>query len=220
MCPDKPPSCYPTPTLRESRLERFDCHPRESVGQRRADRCLTASTFSLRLADRNYEDRMSSQKEPAQAVAAHRLHRRERQSDGRGAAGDPAEGPGQAEARQAGMVSLLAGELVALQQRGYTIEEVAESLRGARARHHDADAEELPAARQEQDGEASEERRPDRVQRARQRDAKGGEARGVERARAHRQLRRHQPRSRRRARRRRARRRRLRRSAAARKHFS
>ena len=31
---------------------------------------------------------MSSQKEPAQAVARHRLHRRERQSDGRGAAGD------------------------------------------------------------------------------------------------------------------------------------
>ena len=26
MCPDKPPSCYPTPTLRESRPERFDCH--------------------------------------------------------------------------------------------------------------------------------------------------------------------------------------------------
>ena len=27
MCPDKPPSCYPTPTLGESGSERFDRHP-------------------------------------------------------------------------------------------------------------------------------------------------------------------------------------------------
>src|SRR4029079_11268816 len=27
MCPDKPPSCYPTPTLGESGFERLDVHP-------------------------------------------------------------------------------------------------------------------------------------------------------------------------------------------------
>src|SRR5205807_1564936 len=32
MCPDKPPSCYLSPTLGESRPERLDCHPNLAVG--------------------------------------------------------------------------------------------------------------------------------------------------------------------------------------------
>ena len=42
----------------------------------------------------------------------------------------PAKDPLKRKLHKQGMVSLLAGELIALQQRGYTIEEVAESLRG------------------------------------------------------------------------------------------
>ena len=180
----------------------------------------TASTFSLRLADRNYEDPMPSQKEPAQAVAeidytvesANRLAEELRAI--------PPKDPAKRKLDKQGMVSLLAGELLALQQRGYTIEEVAEGLRGARSHHHDADPQELPPARQEQDGEASEERRPG--------PRPAGQAAGRQRRRSARrrtcprppQLRRHQPQSRRRARRRRARRRRLRRSGAARERFS
>ncbi len=42
----------------------------------------------------------------------------------------PAKDPAKRKLDKQRMVSLLAGELIALQQRGYTIEEVAESLRG------------------------------------------------------------------------------------------
>jgi hypothetical protein len=90
----------------------------------------TASTFSLRLADRNYEEPMPSLKEPAQAVAeidytvegANRLAEELRAI--------PPKDPAKRKLDKQGMVRLLAGELLALQQRGYTIEEVAEGLRG------------------------------------------------------------------------------------------
>jgi hypothetical protein len=42
----------------------------------------------------------------------------------------PPKGPAKRKLDKQGMVRILANELVALQQRGYTIEEVAESLRG------------------------------------------------------------------------------------------
>jgi len=90
----------------------------------------TAGTFSRQLADRNYEDRMSSQKEPTQAVpgieytveSANWLIAELRAI--------PPKDPANRKLDKQRMVSLLAGELIALQQRGYTIEEVAESLRG------------------------------------------------------------------------------------------
>jgi hypothetical protein len=90
----------------------------------------TASTFPLRLADRNYEDPMPSQKEPVQAVVeidytvegANRLAEELRAI--------PPKDPAKRKLDKQGMVRLLAGELLALQQRGYTIEEVAEGLRG------------------------------------------------------------------------------------------
>jgi hypothetical protein len=88
------------------------------------------STFSLRLADRNYEDRMSSQKEPAQAVPAidYTVESANRMAEDLRAI--PPKDPAKRKLDKQGMVRLLAGELVALQQRGYTIEEVAESLHG------------------------------------------------------------------------------------------
>ena len=75
---------------------------------------------------------MPSQKEPGQAVAeidytvegANRLAEELRAI--------PAKDPAKRKLDKQGMVSLLAAEIVALQQRGYTIEEVAESLRGRR----------------------------------------------------------------------------------------
>ena len=89
-----------------------------------------AGTSSLRLADRNYEDRMPSKEEPAQAVpeieytveSAHRLAEALRAI--------PPKDPAKRKLDKQGMVSLLVSELVALQQRGYTFEEVAEGLRG------------------------------------------------------------------------------------------
>jgi hypothetical protein len=73
---------------------------------------------------------MSSQKEPTQAVppieytveSANWLIGELRAI--------PPKDPAKRKLDKQRMVSLLAGELVALQQRGYTIEEVAESLRG------------------------------------------------------------------------------------------
>jgi hypothetical protein len=90
----------------------------------------TASTFSLRLADRNYEEQMPSLKEPAQAVAEidYTVESANRMAEELRAI--PAKDPAKRKLDKQGMVSLLAGELIALQKRGYTIEEVAEGLRG------------------------------------------------------------------------------------------
>jgi hypothetical protein len=90
----------------------------------------TASTFCLRLADRNYEDRMPSHEEPAQAIPAidYTVESANRMAEALRAI--PPKDPAKRKLDKQGMVRLLAGELVALQQRGYTIEEVAESLRG------------------------------------------------------------------------------------------
>jgi hypothetical protein len=90
----------------------------------------TASTFCLRLADKNYEDRMPSQEEPAQPIPAiqYTVESANRMAEELRAI--PAKDPAKRKLDKQGMVSLLASELIALQQRGYTIEEVAESLRG------------------------------------------------------------------------------------------
>ena len=73
---------------------------------------------------------MPSQEEPTQAIAtidytvegANRLVEELKAL--------PPKDPAKRKLDKQGMVSLLAGEIIALQQRGYTIEEVAESLRG------------------------------------------------------------------------------------------
>ena len=180
----------------------------------------TASTFSLRLADRNYEDRMPSQKEPAQAVPAIEYTVESANWLIAELRAIPPKDPAKRKLDKQRMVSLLAGELIALQQRGYTIEEVAESLRGRGL------AITTPTLKNYlQRAKSKTEKRAKSGARTAsgavgQRDAKDGEARGVERARARDRLRRHPPQSRRRARRRRARRRRPRRSAAARERFS
>jgi len=73
---------------------------------------------------------MSSQKEPAQAVPAIEYT----VESANWLIGElraiPPKDPAKRKLDKQRMVSLLAGELIALQQRGYTIEEVAESLRG------------------------------------------------------------------------------------------
>ena len=184
MCPDKPPSCYPTPTLGESRPERFDRHAlKQSASgvQIVADREHVFSATGRQELRGPHVVAKGTRPGSSRAIdytveGANRLAEELRAI--------PPKDPAKRKLDKQGMVSLLAGELLALQQRGYTIEEVAESLRGRGLDHHDADPQELPPARQEQDGEASEERGPDRVRRARQRGAKGGEARGAERARA------------------------------------
>jgi hypothetical protein len=129
MCPDKPPSCYPTPTLGESRFERCDRHAwnqSASGVQIVADR---EHVFSA-PGRQDYEDPMPSQKEPAQAVAAihYTVEGANRLAEELRAI--PPKDPAKRKLDKQGMVSLLAAEIVALQQRGYTIEEVAEGLRG------------------------------------------------------------------------------------------
>ena len=73
---------------------------------------------------------MSSQKEPAQAAPAIEYT----VESANWLIGElraiPPKDPAKRKLDKQRMVSLLAGELIALQQRGYTIEEVAESLRG------------------------------------------------------------------------------------------
>ena len=73
---------------------------------------------------------MPSQQEPAQAATAieYTVESANRMAEELRAI--PAKDPAKRKLDKQGMVSLLAGELIALQQRGYTIEEVAESLRG------------------------------------------------------------------------------------------
>jgi hypothetical protein len=219
MCPDKPPSCYPTPTLGESGFERFDRHPWNQ----------SASGVQI-VSDREHVFAATGRQElrgphvvakgTCPSSARHRVHGRERQLADRGAAGDPSEGPGQAEARQTAD-----GEPACRRARRSAATGVHHRRGGrepARAgpRDHDTDAQELPPARQEQDREASEERGADRVRPARQQDAQCGEARGADRARALPNSDAASRQSRRRARRRRARRRRLRRFEAARERFS
>ena len=73
---------------------------------------------------------MPSHKEPGQAVAAidYTVEGANRLAEELRAI--PAKDPAKRKLDKQGMVRLLAGELIALQKRGYTIEEVAESLRG------------------------------------------------------------------------------------------
>jgi hypothetical protein len=73
---------------------------------------------------------MSSQKEPAQAVPAIEYTVESANWLIAEMRAIPAKDPAQRKLDKQTMVSLLASELVALQQRGYTIEEVAEGLRG------------------------------------------------------------------------------------------
>ena len=73
---------------------------------------------------------MSSQKEPAQAVPAIEYTVESANWLIAELRAIPPKDPAKRKLDKQRMVSLLAGELVALQQRGYTIEEVAESLRG------------------------------------------------------------------------------------------
>ena len=73
---------------------------------------------------------MSSQKEPVQAVPAIEYTVESANWLIAELRAIPAKDPAKRKLDKQRMVSLLAGELVALQQRGYTIEEVAESLRG------------------------------------------------------------------------------------------
>ena len=73
---------------------------------------------------------MSSQKEPAQAVAAMDYTVESANGWPRSCGRFPPKDPAKRKLDKQGMVRLLAGEIIALQQRGYTIEEVAESLRG------------------------------------------------------------------------------------------
>ena len=73
---------------------------------------------------------MPSPNEPAQAVAEidYTVESANRMAEELRAI--PAKDPAKRKLDKQGMVSLLAGELIALQKRGYTIEEVAEGLRG------------------------------------------------------------------------------------------
>jgi hypothetical protein len=73
---------------------------------------------------------MSSQKEPAQAVPAIEYTVESANWLIAEMRAIPAKDPGKRKLDKQAMVSLLASELIALQQRGYTIEEVAEGLRG------------------------------------------------------------------------------------------
>ena len=73
---------------------------------------------------------MSSQKEPAQAVPAIEYTVESANWLIAELRAIPPKDPAKRKLDKQRMVSLLAGELIALQQRGYTIEEVAESLRG------------------------------------------------------------------------------------------
>jgi len=73
---------------------------------------------------------MSSQKEPAQVVPAIEYTVESANWLIVELRAIPPKDPAKRKLDKQGMVSLLAGELLALQQRGYTIEEVAESLRG------------------------------------------------------------------------------------------
>ena len=73
---------------------------------------------------------MSSQKEPAQAVPAIGYTVESANWLIAELRAIPAKDPAKRKLDKQRMVSLLAGEVVALQQRGYTIEEVAEGLRG------------------------------------------------------------------------------------------
>lgn len=73
---------------------------------------------------------MSSQREPAQAVPAIEYTVESANWLIAELRAIPPKDPAKRKLDKQRMVSLLAGELVALQQRGYTIEEVAESLRG------------------------------------------------------------------------------------------
>jgi hypothetical protein len=73
---------------------------------------------------------MPSLNEPAQAVAEidYTVESANRMAEDLRAI--PAKDPAKRKLDKQSMVSLLAGELIALQKRGYTIEEVAEGLRG------------------------------------------------------------------------------------------
>ena len=73
---------------------------------------------------------MSSQREPAQAVPAIEYTVESANWLIAELRAIPPKDPAKRKLDKQRMVSLLAGELIALQQRGYTIEEVAESLRG------------------------------------------------------------------------------------------
>jgi len=73
---------------------------------------------------------MSSQKEPAQVVPAIEYTVESANWLIAELRSIPPKDPAKRKLDKQRMVSLLAGELIALQQRGYTIEEVAESLRG------------------------------------------------------------------------------------------
>lgn len=73
---------------------------------------------------------MSSQKEPAQAVPAIEYTVESANWLIAEMRAIPAKDPAKRKLDKQAMVSLLASELIALQQRGYTIEEVAEGLRG------------------------------------------------------------------------------------------
>jgi hypothetical protein len=76
-----------------------------------------ASTFSLLLADKNYEDLMSSQKEPAQVVPAIEYTVESANWLIAELRAIPAKDPAKRKLDKQGMVSLLVGELIALQQR-------------------------------------------------------------------------------------------------------
>jgi len=73
---------------------------------------------------------MSSQKEPAQAVPAIEYTVESANWLLAELRAIPPKDPAKRKLDKQRMVSLLAGEILALQERGYTIEEVAESLRG------------------------------------------------------------------------------------------
>ena len=189
MCPDKPPSCYPTPTLRESRPERFDSSCIEAVGQRRANCCRPRATFSLRLADRNCEDRMSSQQgtrpRPVGEAMDYTVESANRLAAELRAI--PAERSGQAEARQAGDGEAARGRdhrppATRLHDRRGGREPARSRPRLSRRRRSRTTSS-APRARRRSERRTG---LADRVRRARQRGAKGGEARGAERARARR----------------------------------
>jgi hypothetical protein len=73
---------------------------------------------------------MPSQEEPAQALPAIEFTVESAKRLAEELRAIPPKDPAKRKLDKQGMVSLLASELVALQQRGYTIEEVAEGLRG------------------------------------------------------------------------------------------
>ena len=220
MCPDKPPSCYPTPTLRESRPERFDRH------------ALKQSASGVQIvADREHVFSATGRQElrGPHAVAKGTRPGSSRTIDYTVESANrlaeelraiPRQGPGQAEARQAGH-----GEAA----RGRAHRPPATRLHHRRGGRGPARARPRPSRRRPSRTTSS---APRARRRSERRTAPGprpaGQAAGRQRRRSARRrtrprpprLRRHQPQSRRRARRRRARRRRPRRSGAAREHFS